>query len=157
MNGILLLNILHGIQCDLNVLMGNNTFGSIWLTLSPLFKESYLLNSTYVSNCLKFTIHLKTSNLIKSKNDNTKWNAQQRACMLLFSGQRWLHICKCTTKKQASRRGLEAGSLVARWSRVEWSLRGVPNHSNDVNTLLLFALSVRPPVRCFKELPGPFT
>lgn len=60
MNGILLLNILHVIQWDLNVLMGINTFGSLWFTSSPLFKESYLLNSTYVSNCLKFTIYLKT-------------------------------------------------------------------------------------------------
>lgn len=43
------------------------------------------------------------------------------------------------------------------WSLLKWSLQVVLNHSNDVNTLLLFAPCVRPPVQCFKELPEPFT
>lgn len=140
----------------------------ILLLLSPrmafqsfhFLKKAHLLSSNYTYNCVKFKIQLKL-NCMKSKNDKTVWNSlalspgpDSWVCVLSR-----LRIWEWTTQNWTSWRARGAGSRSpqARWSLLEWSLQVAPNHSNDVNTLLLFALSVGPPVRCFKELPGPFT
>lgn len=80
------------------------------------------------------------------------WTCERWNCKATFAALRSADSC--------SRGGGNAAtwkSVPALHSLLRWSLQVLLNHSNDVNTLLLFAPTVWPPWQCFKELPGPFT
>lgn len=139
-------------------------------TLGNLTAHSLGLVSKTCSSTLVFcsAVYYSTQGYnYKSNNQTLHMNTETKQCLAPArknSNGPFCFVCvqlllwsRCRNAERGAGEAVTWKSVPAHWSLLKWSLQVVLNHSNDVNTLLLFAPTVWPPVHCFRELPGPFT